>query len=188
MPTSHRLTGHERLYGSSAIQGDAMILDFWRWAFSDLRMHSVQSVFAEWMVARLLGIRLRVRDAWSEYDLVASNGVRLEVKAAAYVQAREQDGPLSRIVFRYAPSAARSTDLYVFCVQIEKDPERWDALDLAQWRFYTVTGAEVRQLGQTTIALNVLRELCVGMRAKTFQVKAARLIRALGKSYNASVG
>ncbi len=201
MTSGHRLTGHERLYGSRAAPGDAMILDFWRWAFSNLQMGSVRNVFAEWMVAKLLGLRLNVRDIWSECDLVAPNGVRIEVMAEAYLRARPQDGPLSQIVFsglqkpKWSGQAQQDAfgggvsraDLYVFCVQTEKDPERWDALDLAQWRFYTVTGPEIEQLGQQRLSLETLRKLCAGMRAGAFRVVAGQLINALGKPYNARV-
>ena len=199
--TSHlRLTGHERLYGSHAVAGDAMILDFWRWAFSDLQMDDVRGIFAEWMVAKLLDIPTRTRGTWDAYDLVAPNGVRIEVKASAYLQARSQDNRLAQIVFsglkrrkwsaqayRYTPKAAYNADLFVFCVQIEKDPERWDALDVAQWRFYTVTGAEIALLRQKSISLKKLRRLCSEMDAETFRAAASQLILALGKAYNAPV-
>jgi len=192
MSARHRLTGHERLYGSTAAPGDAMVLDFWRWAFSDLCADHVRDVFAEWMVAKLLGIPLAVRDDRNEYDFVAPNGVRIEVKASAFLQGWPQSKRLSSVVFsglksrQYAATPYRA-DMYVFCVQVEKDPERWDALDLSQWRFYTVTGPEIAQLGQKHLSLGTLRKMCEGMRAGEFRPQAMRLIAALGKVYNAQV-
>ena len=195
-----RLTGHERLYGSNAVPGDAMILDFWRWAFSNLQMDDVRGIFAEWMVAKLLGIPTKVRGVWDAYDLIAPNGVRIKVKAAAYLQSWTQGARLSQIVFSglkghqrnaqahpYAEAATYHADLYVFCVQVKKKPEGWDALDLAQWRFYTVTGAEIALLGKKNISLGKLRRLCTEMRAEMFRVEAMQLIQALGQPYNARV-
>ena len=92
------LTGNEQLRSSTASLENATVLDFWRWAFSNLQMNDVRGVFAEWIVAKLLNIPLNVRDPWSEWDLITRDGVRIEVKASAYLQAWSQKQP-SRIVF-----------------------------------------------------------------------------------------
>ena len=177
-----------------------MILDFWRWAFSDLKMRDVRDIFAQWMVAKLLGIPTKVRSAWDTHNLTAPNGVRIAVKAAAYLHTWSPTEQPARVAFsnlqahqnnaQTPPSAeanALHADLYVFCVQVEKDPERWNALDLAQWRFYTVTGAEIALLGQKRLSLMRLRRLCAEMSAEALRTKGTHLIHALGKSYNAPV-
>ncbi len=81
------LTGDEKLTGFEFDQGDASVLDFWRWAFSDLRFNDVRGVFAEWLVGKLLNIELTTRDSRSGWDLETLEGVKVEVKTGGYLQA-----------------------------------------------------------------------------------------------------
>ncbi len=189
-------TGNERLHSHSSIESleNVTVLDFWSWAFSNLQMNDVRGVFAEWMVAKLLDIPLSMRDSWGECDLVARGGVRIEVKTSAYLQAWAQKQP-SRIVFaglkgrrlntrtnQYARTATYNADIYVFCVQIEKDPDRWDALDLDQWRFYLMTRLDIEQLDQKSLSLGALAKMCPEMRANEFRAKATAMIDSIGRS------
>jgi hypothetical protein len=85
------------------------------------------------------------RDFWAGWDLQTPEGLKIEVKAAAYLQAWEQKRP-SQIVFS-------------FCVQTETDSARWDALDLSQWRFYLLDQAALAAHGIKSIRLPVLATL-----------------------------
>lgn len=122
--------------------------DFWLWAFGDLRSNNVRGVFAEWMVAQILGLEPNPRGSWDNYDLQLRDGRTVEVKASAYLQVwHTAASPPSKILFtglkgnrwldaeqkRSTEGKTFNADLYVFCVQIERDAERWDAFDLAQW-------------------------------------------------------
>lgn len=60
------LAGNERLHSSTVSLENVIVLDFWRWAFSNLQMNDVHGVFAEWIVAKLLNIPLSVRNSWNE--------------------------------------------------------------------------------------------------------------------------
>jgi len=159
-------------------------------------MNDVRGVFAEWLVAKLLNMPLSVRDSWSEWDLITRDGVKIEVKASAYLQAWSQKQP-SRIVFtglkgrrlntrtnRYARTATYNADIYVFCVQIEKDPDGWDALDLGQWRFYLVTRSEIEQFNRKSLSLGSLAKMCPEMKADEFRARATTTIDAIVKSRN----
>lgn len=178
-----RLTGNESLQSSTVILPNAAILGFWRWAFSDLQMNNIRGILAEWIVAKLLDIPLDVRDSWQEWDLITPCGVKIEVKASAFLQAWSQKHP-SSITFSglkgkrldsqsniYAVEATYNADLYVFCVQAEENPLNWDALDLDQWQFYMLQRSELATLEQKTLSLGPLSKMCPAMNAAEFQIR-----------------
>jgi hypothetical protein len=189
-----KLIGRERLTGADV--SDATMLDFWQWAFSDLRANSLRGVLSEWIVAKLLGlapIAPPVRDPWGEYDLRTPEGVTLEVKASAYLQSWMETGA-SKIVFSglrgqtwtpatgYSGKATYNAQLYVFCVQTEKDPARWDALDLGQWRFYLATRDQLAALDISGISLPTLQTLGKELTATELPHEAWRIIQELARA------
>ena len=165
--------------------------DFWQWAFSDLKMNDTRGVFAEWMVAKLLDLPMSVRVSWAEYDLQTTDGVTLEVKSSAYLQSWKQNGN-SAILFtglkgkkldpatnRYATDATYNADLYVFCVQTETDHNHWNAFDLSQWDFYTLSKAQLERLDQRSLSLKRLSALCTRMTAGEFRIRTQAVIAAI---------
>lgn len=184
------LTSAEVLVGSQCELENAKMLDFWQWAFSDLRMNDVRGVFGEWLVAKLLNIQLFVRDSWGACDLETQDGVKIEVKTSAYLQAWRQKGT-SSIVFRglkgqqwdsierYAGVATYNADIYVFCVQIEKDEEKWNALNLDQWRFYVVPKEYLETRNCKTISLSTLSNIASEMTAGEFRERALEMIQVI---------
>jgi hypothetical protein len=188
-----RLTGSEHIKGLDFRVKDDTVLDFWQWAFSDLQANNVRGIFAEWLVAKLLGIPLTIRDSWVEWDLVTPGGVKIEVKASAYLQSWEQRNT-SKIVFtglkgrtlntetnQYAPKSTYNADIYVFCVQIEQSREKWDAFNLDQWRFYLLPKKQLEMLDQNTLSLNPLRKMCQELRVDEFCKEAVKLIKSVQK-------
>lgn len=91
-PVVTPLLGDERLVGC-----EASVLDFWRFAMSDLRMNNVRGYLAEFLVAQAVGA-VGPRMEWDAYDVLAPDGTRIEVKSSAYLQVWDQRRP-SRIVF-----------------------------------------------------------------------------------------
>lgn len=79
------LEGADRFAGA-----DATVLDFWRWAFSDLRDNTQRGVLAEFFVALALGRTQTRRRAWDNYDVTTHSGLRVEVKASGYLQSWAQ--------------------------------------------------------------------------------------------------
>ena len=123
--------------------------EFLAWAYDDLLTNTTRGVLAEYIVATALGIRDTKRVEWDQYDLEI-DGVGVEVKSAAYVQAWEQ-ARISEIAFgirtakgwdaranTFADSAKRSADVYVFCLLEGEDREHIDPLEVAQWKFYVL--------------------------------------------------
>jgi hypothetical protein len=151
------------------------LLDFWRWSISDLVSNVTRGRVAEFIVAKALGISTAdIRDEWAAYDLVSPEGVKVEVKSAAFVQSWGQKR-YSTIQFLtpktrawdsdanlLAPEAKRQADVYVFALLAHKDKATIDPLDLSQWRFYVLPTAtlDTRMRSQHSITLKTLDALC----------------------------
>ena len=132
---------------------DVTILDFWRWAMSDLVSNAPRGVLAEFIVAYALGLTDGVRNPWGAYDLETSTGIKIEVKSASYLQFWNQNN-LSKIIFPIKASrtwnhdsgvtilsveSCRQADVYVFCVLAHKDKNTLNPLDIDQWIFYVIS-------------------------------------------------
>lgn len=184
------LTGDETLIGPGMGLDGATVLHFWRWAFSDLRANNLRGIFAEWLVAQLLELNQPVRDPWAAWDLITPEGVSIEIKASAYLQTWS-DGRPSLISFSglkgqtwtlqagYSGLATYNADLYVFCVQIEKDTDKWNVLDLEQWRFYVLPKEALVQRNYRTITLGALASLTQELTVVEFREKANKMVKAL---------
>ena len=146
------------------------ILDFWSWAYSDYLGNTERGAFAEFIVAADLGRMNQVRQGWSPFDLKTSDGVKIEVKQSAYLQAWNQKKH-SKIIFSIRPTRAwnfqtdvmekdvrRQADVYVFCVLANKDPKTLDPLDVGQWKFYVLHSSLLNNKvkNQKTIGLESL--------------------------------
>lgn len=92
-----RLTGGEGLHDHGCALGTT-VLDYWRWANSDLIGNVSRGVLAEFLVSVAVGASSAPRDPWAPFDVVSAGGVTIEVKSAAYIQAWGQKA-LSRISF-----------------------------------------------------------------------------------------
>ncbi len=161
------------LDGSEAFAGlESSVIDFWRFAMSDLRMNNVRGYLAEFLVARAVGAT-GPRVEWDAYDVLAPDGTRIEVKASAYVQAWAQRRP-SRITFTgltgrtWTPeggSAEEQTfnaDVYVFAVQTAVDHDTYNPLDVHQWQFYVLPRQVLAGRGNRSISLATLKSLDAG--------------------------
>lgn len=181
------LSGSEALHGPGAPTGTA--LDFWRWAYPDILTNSTRGVFAEWLVAQILNIPLLPRVEWDVCDLRTPCGVRIEVKSGARRQSWHTPSHApSKVVFsglRALPGTAEvrsgkeqtyNADLYVFAVHTEIDLQRWDAFDMAQWKFFILPNAALSALGQSSMGLSTLERLASAMDAVAFREYARRLI------------
>jgi hypothetical protein len=147
------------------------LAEFWSWGFGDLRSNGVRGVFAEYLVGRALGVDLTApRQEWGNYDLLTPDGTKVEVKTGAYVQAWTPPQTPSGITYRglmarewvagtagtYSEDSRVRADVFVFALQMCRDPARYDALDLDQWEFRVASGAAVRRWNQQSIALTRL--------------------------------
>lgn len=167
-----RKTGKEK-FTLNAKELALSLGDFWRWSASDLVSNATRGVLAEFIVASALGLAGGVRNEWDSFDVKTKSGVRVEVKASAYIQSWHQDGP-SRISFSIRPtlkwdpetnktsgSRKRQPDVYVFCVHNHADRETIDPMNLKQWDFYVLATAILNENcpAQKSIGLRSLLKL-----------------------------
>lgn len=159
--------------GSKELDFD--LLSFWQWSASDLLSNATRGIVAEYLVARALDADPEgVRDEWAAYDLRTKDGVRIEVKSAAYLQSWYQ-GKLSRVSFvvpktrawdpstnRLDEQPARQADVYVFALLAHRDKQTVQPLDVSQWIFYVLPTSVLdgRTRSQHSITMPTLCKLC----------------------------
>lgn len=127
------------------------LADFWRWSTSDLVSNATRGVLAEFIVASALGISIKQpREEWAAWDLTTPEGVKVEVKSAAYVQSWSQN-QLSKISFntpktrawdannnRQSDESKRQADVYILALLAHKMKTTIDPLNLDQWEFFVL--------------------------------------------------
>jgi hypothetical protein len=187
----HRRTGTEHLHRAGEPLG-ATLLHFWQWSASDLVSNTCRSVVAESIVALDLGLADSVRAPWFPFDFETRSGIKVEVKAAAYLQRWKQrslsvisfDVPRTRAedpeTAEFASERKRQADVYVFALLAHTDKTTLDPLDVAQWTFFVLPTAVIdRELGEKRcLALARLRAL--GAREVVFSGIAAAVGEAFG--------
>lgn len=169
-PAAPVLTGEEKLVG---LNGET-VRDFWSWGMSNLRTNTLRGVLAEYIVTRAVGSTSMQRIEWDAYDVVTPAGVRVEVKAAAYLQGWSQPR-LSRIEFSglsarmlnevantYAGDRDYNADVYCFAVQTAVTHDTFDVLDTSQWRFYVASRAAVAATGSRSLGLATVERIATG--------------------------
>jgi hypothetical protein len=148
------------------------VLDFWRWAGSDLLANTQRGVLAEYLVGLSLGCLSGSRTEWEPWDL-SFEGIRVEVKSSAYLQSWTRP-KLSRVSFdvaktrrwdpdtgKYVGSPERRAHVYVFSLLAHSDRASVDPLDVEQWTFYVAPTSLIdRRLGDAkTAGLSTVRRL-----------------------------
>ena len=136
-------------------------------------------MLAEFIVATALGIPTDgIQESWAAWDLTTPDGVRAEVKSAAYLQSCAQKGP-SRISFDmprtlawdadgggFADVARRHAHVHVFALLAHTDKATVNPLDLDQWVFFVLPTAVLdgRSRSQHLITLKTLEGLTETLR------------------------
>jgi hypothetical protein len=167
-------TGSEK-FTSQGSDLPANLLDFWQWSSSDLLSNALRGVLTEFIVSMALGISIdKPREEWAAYDLVTNEGIKVEVKSAAYVQSWKQTKP-SKISFSIrkttgydedgipiGESPRRQAAVYVFCLLAVEDGLKVDPMNLDQWEFYVLSSKEIEQHwgGHASVSLGPLKKVC----------------------------
>lgn len=151
------------------------LLNFWRWAYSDLIGNTERGMLAEYLVALACAVDDKPRISWDAYDLELDNGVKIEVKSSAYIQTWKQK-TYSKPIFNiqktlawdykkntYSIEKKRHADICVFALMAHKDQATLNPLNTNQWEFYVInTQAIDAHLGDAKqISLNDLIDLGV---------------------------
>ena len=151
---------------------DFKLIDFWSWNQSDLIENRNRGILAEFIVQKALGLTNRSRLEWDSFDLKTEEGIKIEVKSAAYIQAWKQD-KYSTISFGIAPANSRDkdnkfsakkyrkADIYVFCLLEHKEQATIDPMNLDQWVFYILSTKTLNEkfLNQKTISLSTIESI-----------------------------
>ena len=149
------------------------LLSFWRWSCSDLVNNTARGILAEYIVSRALGVTDGCRIEWDAYDVVSPDGVKIEVKSAAYLQSWDQK-KLSSITFsapktlgwdsrtnEYDDEPKRQSDVYVFALLAHKDKATVDPTDVSQWQFFVVSTKVLNHLHplQKSFGISSIRKM-----------------------------
>ena len=128
---------------------------------------------AEFIVASALGLDMDVRTEWDAYDFKTGEGLKIEIKSAAYLQSRKQE-KLSDIRFgialtqgwyadtnKVSEEIKRHADIYIFCLLAHKDKRTVDPLNLSQWKFYILETSKLDEKvkNQKTLGFSGLLKL-----------------------------
>ena len=161
--------GSERFRARGSALGFS-VLDYWRWLTSDLVSNTARGVLAEYIVARALKIAtdIEIRDEWAPFDLETPDGIKIEVKSAAYVQSWKQSR-FSRVSFatpetgewdsesgRFLSEPKRRADVYVFAFFAQREMPI-EPLDLDQWKFYALSTQKLDD--RKSLSLSALEKL-----------------------------
>jgi len=173
---------------------DVCVLDFWRWSASDLLSNATRGRFAEFIIAKALGIPLdEVRDEWRAFDLLTPEGIKVEVKSSGYIQSWFQKKPTA-ISYGVPKTrgwnpdtnlqdaeARRQADVYVFALLAHLDHTTIDPLNVKQWVFFVLPTAALdqRERSQHSITLKSLEALSEG--SITYEELRAKVLSAYEK-------
>lgn len=141
---------------------DADVMDFWRFALHNPQMNAARGWLAEYLVWRAVGVTRPLRIEWDAADVIW-NGIKIEVKSSALLQAWGQhghsklrfDGLTGKILDertgQYAGERGFHADVYVFAAQLATTHEEFNALDVTQWRFAVLPVSVLRRIGVRSI-------------------------------------
>ncbi|MEC5425309.1 hypothetical protein QGM71_17650 [Virgibacillus sp. C22-A2] len=158
------------LHESTKIKGTSkQIVDYWKWAYSNINMNSERGIFAEFLIGSALDALGTGRVEWDVAD-VMYRGNLIEVKSSAFVQEWEQKKPsvpkfdiAKKYEFgEYTSSRDRHAHLYVFALLFEEDRNIMDPLNMEQWEFYILSTDKINEHfgDQKSVSLNPLKSVC----------------------------
>lgn len=163
-----RKDGSEKILGTNTT-----LLDYWRWAHSDIAANSERGKLAEYYVKCAVKSPSSHRTEWDAVDVITGDGIQIEVKSSAYLQTWNCE-KLSSIQFdispkkswnsktnKYYDTVGRHSDVYVFCLFAAQDPNTANPLDINQWEFYILSTRTLNERipAQKTIGLKSLLKL-----------------------------
>jgi len=167
-----RKSGDEKFYCAGK-NLDIDLLSFWQWSASDLVNNTMRGILAEYIVGTALNLTNGVRTEWDAFDLLTKDGIKIEVKSAAYLQSWAHK-KLSDIKFsirqtklldaptkELASELKRRADIYVFCILHHQEQESLNPLNLEQWTFYILPSSTLNETfpTQKTLGLSSLLKL-----------------------------
>jgi len=149
-----------------------IVLGFWQWAMSDVRMNTVRGYLAEFMVATATGDPRETRIEWAPFDVLTRDGAKVEVKASGYLQSWTSTSPTTPRWDCKSVDASSSWDeeaamtkpvkpsdrvnAWAFALQTCREPADYRPLDMNQWEFRVVPHRRLLKLRQHYIGISAL--------------------------------
>lgn len=134
-------------------------LSFYKWAFGDLtEQDSDVGIIAEYLVGDILGCLPPSRKVNAPFDLITKSGVTVEVKATTHKRTPKGRTPYYCWDVSTQSEALKGNcqiaDIWLFLIATfpratSRVPRTLQALDLANWKAYVVTGEKLRTAGCT---------------------------------------
>jgi len=134
------------------------VLDFWSFSYGNLAGQS--PVIAEFLVAKALGKEKPENVTyWTAYDM-EYRGKRIEVKSTEYVHSWNKRNVSETRTFSIAPSnigywnntsetaLERQNDIYVFCVNVNREVGNPQPLKLDFWEFYVISTKDINKYAE----------------------------------------
>ena len=180
---------------------DFRLVDFWRWSQSDLIENRNRGILAEFIVRQALEMKYPTRLEWDAFDLITDDGVKVEVKSAAYIQAWKQKRH-SAIQFgieptrgllednNYSEDKLRRADIYIFCLLGHMDQNTINPMNLDQWAFYILPSKILNERfpNQKSISLNVLKTLaCQECDYRQLRLRFLAVVGENGNKYEVNI-
>ncbi len=149
------------------------IIDFWRWALSNLTSEITRNMLARFLVAAVLKKHDEVRSEGDIFDIKTGTGTKIEVLSASYLQTWNNKG-MPSVSLMINPSFRWDTeiplessdrlslvDLLVFCLLHNKNENTLNPTDLSQWTFFVVRASQLKETltNKQSISLSVLKKL-----------------------------
>ena len=157
--------------GSEPFDGlDASVVDFWRFAMSDLRTNNVRGYLGEFLVAQAVG-STTARVEWDSWDVTGPDGTKIEVKTSGFLQSWAQaklSTPQYRVPATSGWDASTSSwsgeqgfnsDVYVFCLHTAKSHAEYDPLSVQQWSFYVAGRRAIEAQAGASMGLATLARI-----------------------------
>ena len=171
-PVINQKTGYEFFVNEKA-ETNLHIIDFWRWALSNLTSEITRNMLARFLVAAVLKKHSGVRSEGDIFDIKTDTGLKIEVLSASYLQTWNNRGMTSlslminpnfrldgEIPLRLS-ERLRLVDLLVFCLLHNKNEHTLNPADLAQWTFFVVKADRLEEslADKQSISLSALKKL-----------------------------
>jgi len=167
-----KLTGHEIFHNVGSKKFS--VLEFWSYGFSNLNSNVLRGSLAEFIVENALksNNQINVRNPWGDYDVLATNGKKIEVKCCSYIQDWDQN-ELSKIgwsglkakslhwssavnEFPRDPADYKS-DIYVFTLLKHQKPDTLNILDMDQWCFWVMSKDKLKEIAKNGNSVSLKR-------------------------------
>ena len=154
------------------IDGGRTVLDFWRWAYSDVFQNVTRGYVAQFIIAWLVGAdKKEPNNPFQSFDIQIPDGKRIEVKSTSWLQSWRVKKPNPLFVIKpaytwddergYGKEKTFNADIYALCYYYWKDMQTADLLDLSQWHFWAFSKKELIEiLGRSkSITIDRLKKL-----------------------------